>query len=51
MASGAVSTSLAALGDDPALASASVLVGAGVLALVGFGVSLRAERRASAPAS
>jgi DHA1 family bicyclomycin/chloramphenicol resistance-like MFS transporter len=51
MASGAVSTSLAALGDDPALASSSVLGGGGVLALVGFGVSLRAERRASAPAS
>jgi DHA1 family bicyclomycin/chloramphenicol resistance-like MFS transporter len=51
MASGAIATSLAALGDDPALASAVVLVGAGVVALVGFRVAMRAERRASGPAS
>lgn len=47
MASGAVSTSLAALGDDPALASALALTGVALVALVAFSVSLRAERRAS----
>lgn len=46
MASGAVATSLAALGEDPALASAVVLVGAGVVAVGAFSAAMRAERQA-----
>jgi DHA1 family bicyclomycin/chloramphenicol resistance-like MFS transporter len=45
MASGAVSTSLAALGDDPALASSVVLVGASLVALASFAVATRAAQR------
>ena len=49
MAIGALCTSLAGLGAEPAFASAAVLVAAGIVAQVAFWIALHDDRRGLAP--
>jgi DHA1 family bicyclomycin/chloramphenicol resistance-like MFS transporter len=45
MAVGAICTSLAGFGQDPALAAAAVLAIAGIISQIGFWIALRSEAR------